>query len=109
VWLDGERPREGAAGLTQASWRSLVGVWQWGRWLFALLIAPFVFFGMLWGIVLVIGPLCLVLVCFGKPKVAWEVIKAIPSAFVSPNLRGLLIPPRTGLARRAFRAVTRRW
>jgi hypothetical protein len=72
-----------------------------------VLVTPFMVIGYWWSVVLVVGALCLVLVCIGKPKAALEVIRAIP--LVPPGLRGLLIPPRTGLAQRAFRAITRWW
>ena len=106
-WLGEEQPRGGIVSLAPAVRRLFVGAWSWGRWLYLVLIAPFVLIGYWCALVVVVGALCLVLVCIGKLRVALEVIEAIP--LVPPNLRGLLVPPRSGLVQRVFRVMTRWW
>jgi hypothetical protein len=89
------------------AWLLVVGAWRWGYWSVLIVSAPFIFIGYFAGLLLIVGPLGLVLVCIGKPRVALEVIREFPLA--PPAIRQVLVPPRTGLAQRAFRAVTRHW
>ena len=106
-WLGEEQRRGGIVGPALAVQRLSVGAWRWGRWLFAVFVAPFVLIGYWWVLVLGLGIFGVVFVCIGKPRMMLELIEAIP--LVPPNLRGLLVPPRTGLVQRAFRVMTRWW
>lgn len=106
-WLGEKRAQEGAAGRAVTIWRLAIDAWRWSCWLITVLVTPFVFTGFFVALLLIAGPLCLVLVCIGKRRVALEVIKEIP--LVPPMLRQVLVPPRTGVAQRAFRTLTRHW
>jgi hypothetical protein len=106
-WLGEGQRRGGIVGFGRAVRRVLVGVWRWGRWLAVVLLTPFVLIGYWWGMLTTFGVVCLFLVCIGKWKAARDAMRMIP--LVPRNLRGLLVPPRTELARRALRFVTRWW
>lgn len=91
-WLGLGRPPLG--GKAAAAWRPFLGAWRWGRWLIAVLAAPFVFISYWLAFLVVVGTICVVLVCIGRPRAALEAIKKVPSAPLVPlNLRGLLMPP----------------
>lgn len=106
-WLGGERRQGGIVGVARAVWPFLVGVWRWVLWIYLILVAPFVLIPY-WGIMVALfGVFWLVFLCMGKPKATLEMIKVV--SLVPPNIRRLLVPPRTRLLSRAFRVVTRWW